>query len=224
MASEVRGSLLHEAAFTARAAALKALYADSHWIPLSPGKALLIPSWISPLDSAAIYRDCLQQLLWTQPRLHLFGKQYPIPRLHAFVADPTVIYRWSGLELSPQPWNDCLAMLRSRLHAEGFQFNSVLANLYRGGADSMGWHADDEKALGDWPVVATVSLGQERSLGFKPRAGGKRFSVELPNGSLLLTSGAVQRHWLHAVSKSTRKLGGRISLTFRDIRTAFTKN
>ncbi|AMX02607.1 hypothetical protein A3224_08450 [Microbulbifer thermotolerans] len=224
MAFEVCGGVMHEAAFATRAAALKASYADSYWIKLPPGKALLIPTWISPLETAVIYRNCLQELLWEQPRLRLFGKQYPIPRLHAFVADPAVIYRWSGLELRPQSWNDCLAALRSRLRAEGFQFNSVLANYYRGGEDSMGWHADDEKALGDWPVVATVSLGQERSLGFKPRAGGKRLSVLLPNGSLLLTSGAVQRHWLHGVSKSARKLGGRISLTFRAIRTGFTKN
>ncbi len=208
---------MDESTFITRATALADTFPDTEWIDLSPGRALLIRRWLTPEESAAIYRACLELVPWEQPLLRLFGKQHPIPRRHAFVGDPDVIYRWSGLEQRPHSWIDSLAILRSRLQAAGFRFNSVLANHYRGGADSMGWHADNEKELGDWPVVATVSLGQERRLGFKRRGGAGRLSVDLPDGSLLLTSGAVQHHWLHGVSKSARKLEGRISLTFRHI-------
>jgi len=208
---------VNEKNFTTQAIALADSFPDSEWIDLSPGKALMIPHWLSPEESAAIYGACLQQLPWEQPEVRLFGKQHPIPRRHAFVGDADVIYRWSGLIQRPHPWIDSIAIIRSRLDAAGFHFNSVLANHYRGGADSMGWHADNEKELGAWPVVATVSLGQERKLGFRRRDGEGRFSISLPDGSLLLTSGAVQHHWLHGISKSARKLAGRISLTFRYI-------
>lgn len=208
---------MDEKTFTTCASDLAAAFPDSEWVDLHPGGALLIRRWLTPNESAAIYESCLQQLPWEQPEVRLFGKQHPIPRRHAFVGDPDVIYRWSGLEQRPHLWIDSLAILRSRLEAAGFRFNSVLANHYRGGADSMGWHADNEKELGDWPVVATVSLGQERRLAFKRRGGGVRLSIDLPDGSLLLTSGAVQHHWLHGLSKSARKLEGRISLTFRHI-------
>lgn len=190
---------------------------DCEWPDLVPGRALLIRRWLSPAESKAIYAACLQQLHWERPQVRLFGKSYPIPRRHAFVGDPNVIYRWSGLEQRPQPWIEPLDTIRSRLGAAGFQFNSVLVNHYRGGADSMGWHADNEKELGEWPVVATVSLGQERRLGFKRRDGAGRLSLDLADGTLLLTSGKVQHFWLHGVAKSQRNLEGRISLTFRHI-------
>jgi alkylated DNA repair dioxygenase AlkB len=38
----------------------------------------------------------------------------------------------------------------------------VLLNLYRNGVDSMGWHSDDERELGERPVIASVSLGATR--------------------------------------------------------------
>ena len=38
----------------------------------------------------------------------------------------------------------------------------MLANLYRDGSDSNGWHADDEVELGDAPVIASVSLEATR--------------------------------------------------------------
>ena len=44
----------------------------------------------------------------------------------------------------------------------GFNFNSVLANWYRDGQDSNGWHADNEKELGVNPIIASVTLGTER--------------------------------------------------------------
>lgn len=206
---------MDEVAFAASARLLASKYPDAEWVELPPGRALLIRRWLTPADAQFVYQSCLQQLSWDQPRLHLFGRQYPIPRRHAFVGDPGVVYRWSGLEQKSQEWTDSLRMIRSRLQAAGFSFNSVLVNHYRSGEDSMGWHADNEKELGDSPVIAIVSLGQERRLDFK--AGKRRVPLDLPDGSLLLTSGAVQHHWLHSVPKTRRVLEGRISLTFRYI-------
>ena len=41
-------------------------------------------------------------------------------------------------------------------------FTTVLLNQYRNEKDSNGWHADNEKELGRNPIVASISLGEER--------------------------------------------------------------
>ena len=56
-----------------------------------------------------------------------------------------------------------LRLVRARLEENtGLQFNSVLANLYRDGHDSVAWHADDEASLGDNPTIASISFGDMR--------------------------------------------------------------
>lgn len=210
---------MNETTFIHRATAQAKHFPDTQWLDLSPGRALLVPAWLGRAETGALLRDCLDHLPWERPTIRLFGREHRIPRRHAFVGDPQVTYRWSGLDQKPQPWTRALQAVRERLGAEGFEFNSTLVNHYRDGADSMGWHADRERELGEHPVVATVSLGQERRLGFRRRDGEGRLRVDLPDGSLLLTSGAVQHHWLHGVAKSTRGMEQRISLTFRYIYT-----
>ncbi|MEW5250237.1 alpha-ketoglutarate-dependent dioxygenase AlkB family protein [Microbulbifer sp. 2201CG32-9] len=209
--------MVNENIFTSRALAVAGASESVEWLALEPGRALLIRDWLSPEASSELLRDCRQNLQWDQPKVYLFGRHYPIPRLHAYVGDPGAVYRWSGLALTPQPWSRPLTAVRARLAAAGFDFNSVLVNRYRGGRDSMGWHADNERELGTYPVIATLSLGQLRRLSFRRRDKSRRLALDLPNGSLLFTSGAVQQFWLHQLAKSARQMDERISLTFRKI-------
>ncbi len=63
----------------------------------------------------------------------------------------------------PAPWTKELAAIRDLCSAEvGAHFNSVLANWYRDGQDSMSMHADDEPELGPAPTIASVTLGEAR--------------------------------------------------------------
>ena len=56
-----------------------------------------------------------------------------------------------------------LRIVKTRLEENtGLQFNSVLANLYRDGHDSVAWHSDNEGSLGDNPTIASISLGDMR--------------------------------------------------------------
>ena len=97
-------------------------------------------------------------------------------------------------------------------------FNSVLANLYRDGTDAMGWHSDAEPELGPAPVIASISLGAMRRFALKHRDDpARKLTLELPHGSLLVMSGATQRHYRHALPRTTRPIGPRINLTFRRI-------
>ncbi len=83
----------------------------------------------------------------------------------------------------------------------------------------MGMHSDDEPELGAEPVIASLSLGEVRTLVFRHRSDRSRKSlrIELGDGSLLLMRGATQRNWKHGIAKERRPCGARVNLTFRRI-------
>lgn len=146
----------------------------------------------------------------------MFGRRVAEPRLTDYCGDLPYVY--SGRLLEPRPWPAAVAMLRDRLREETQAgFNHMLANFYRGGSDGMGYHADDEPELGLDPVVATVSLGQARRFLLKARGSGAVRELELGHGSLLVMGGALQHEHKHAIPKTKRALGPRLSLTFRRI-------
>ena len=156
---------------------------------------------------------------WTQGAIRMFGRTIPEPRLSCWMGDPGARYRYSGRDLTPLPWAPAVAAIRAAVErAADAPFNSVLANLYRGGDDAMGWHADDEPELGEAPVIASVSLGAARRFCLKhKRIKGRRLELSLGGGSLLVMRGATQACWLHSVPRTKRPVGPRINLTFRQI-------
>ena len=63
----------------------------------------------------------------------------------------------------------------------------LLLNLYRNGKDSNGWHADNETELGINPIIASISLGEERFFHLKHRKyKEQRLKIKLKHGSLLI--------------------------------------
>jgi len=155
---------------------------------------------------------------WSQREIVLFGRRRQQPRLVAWHGDPGACYRYSGLTLLPAPWHPALLEIRERLaeHTDAV-FNSVLANAYRDGCDSMGWHRDDEPELGPMPVIASVSLGAERRLLIRAR-GQPSVGLKLEAGSLLLMRGDFQQRYQHALPKTRQPVGLRINLTYRFVR------
>jgi len=95
----------------------------------------------------------------------------------------------------------------------------VLLNYYRDNRDSMGFHSDDEPELGLRPVIASLSLGEERTLTMKHKLNklAKPIRLKLTSGSLLLMKGETQRYWNHGIAKESRPCGPRVNLTFRRI-------
>ena len=72
-------------------------------------------------------------------------------------------YSYSGILHPPAPFPAIIERLRERAEAlPSAPFNAALANLYRSGRYSVGWHSDNEAALGNRPTIATLSLGGER--------------------------------------------------------------
>ena len=115
------------------------------------------------------------------------------------------------------PLNSDLNQLNKELNT-AFNFNSVLCNYYRNGQDSMGFHSDNEKELGLNPIIASVNFGESRRFIFRRRDDKTiKHELVLTHGSLLVMSGAMQHHWVHAVPKEPKKTKPRINLTFRHI-------
>jgi len=169
----------------------------------------------------ALLQQLFEEAPWKSEEITVFGKTYRQPRLIAWYGDEGASYTYSGIRHDPWPWSPRLQHLRDHVQAlAGATFNSVLLNYYRDQHDSMGLHADDEPELGQEPVIASLSLGQERTLYFKhkSRRDLKIFNLPLSSGSLLIMKGATQRNWKHGLRKLSRPCGPRLNLTFRFVR------
>jgi alkylated DNA repair dioxygenase AlkB len=159
------------------------------------------------------------EIPWQQHRLQLFGRAVDAPRLSCWIGDADAVYVYSRTRFEPLPWTPVVAALRDDLTRRfGMRFNSVLANLYRDGRDSMGWHSDDEPELGPAPVIASLSFGAVRTFRLRERATRMAaLSLDLTHGSLLVMAGDTQRLYQHALPKRAGVDGARINLTFRRI-------
>ncbi|MFH6604845.1 alpha-ketoglutarate-dependent dioxygenase AlkB family protein [Maribacter algicola] len=159
-------------------------------------------------------------ILWQQDSIKVFGKVYPQPRLTALYGDNDKTYTYSNITMQPRNFTPELKVLKERIeNLCETQFTSCLLNLYRDGKDSNGWHADNEKELGINPIIASVSLGQERYFNLKHRNRPElKHKILLEHGSLLLMKGETQHSWLHQIPKTSKSIGERINLTFRKIK------
>lgn len=165
-------------------------------------------------------KQLIDKVPWRTDNIVVCGKTYPQPRLTAWYGDDGADYTYSGIHLKPLPWTHTLIDIKNRVEKiAGIDFNSVLLNYYRDHRDSMGLHSDDEPELGRRPIIASVSLGEERAfiLKHKSRRDLKTIRLKLTSGSLLLMKGETQHHWKHGIEKARRPCGPRVNLTFRRI-------
>lgn len=171
----------------------------------------------SPTEATEILDALRAQPGWRQDRITLYGRSHPIPRMHRWFATHQQSYRWSGIDMLPEAFPSCLDRVREQLRTTtGTSFNTALANLYRDGADGMGWHADDERTLGKHPAIASYTVGETRRFLMRRKDDhSARLEFALDHGSLLLMSGATQELWEHSVPKTKKPRGPRINLTFR---------
>lgn len=185
-----------------------------------PDGTLWIDAGFLPTDEAtAALSALLDEIPWRQEHVRMFGRQIPMPRLTCWMGDPGCDYTYSRVRYAPTPWTETAAKLRDRVtEATGEGFNAVLLNRYRSGADSMGWHADDEPELGTSPTIASVSLGAARRFDLQHRKRkAEKQRVVLTHGSLLVMAGTTQAHWKHRLPRTTTEVGERLNLTFRRI-------
>jgi len=171
------------------------------WVDLAPG-------WVTGAD--ALFERMVTSVPWRAERRPMYDRVVDVPRLLCFYGEGQVL---------PDP---VLAEARDRLSEHyrqelGEPFRTVGMCLYRDGRDSVAWHGDTiGRGSTEDTIVAILSLGTPRTLALRPRqGGGPTIRHELGHGDLLVMGGSCQRTWEHAVPKSTRVTGPRISVQYR---------
>ena len=164
------------------------------------------------------FQSCLHDLNWETGFIKIFGKIHQIPRLQSWYADDGIEYTYSGKKLQRHDWNKTLIEIKQEIESiTSIKFNSVLANLYRNGNDSMGLHSDNEKELGINPVIASLSLGESRDIHFKHKNIKTSINIPQTSGQLIVMYGQTQKYWKHEIKKTKKFKKPRINLTFRNI-------
>ncbi|WP_010450709.1 alpha-ketoglutarate-dependent dioxygenase AlkB family protein [Vibrio rotiferianus] len=193
------------------------LFKSSLYQQIPNGKLYFQQDFLSTREADLYFNTLRTTLPWQQQSIKLFGKSVLQPRLQSWHGDRP--YTYSGLTMAPHPWTPELQKLRERTSSLcGSPFNSVLANLYRNGQDSMGWHQDNESELGPNPIIASVNLGESRRFLLKHIHDNSIIELELTHGSLLVMAGEIQHYWKHSVPKTKLNKGERINLTYRMIK------
>ena len=181
---------------------------------------ILFNEFFTKTESEKLYKNLIEKINWQQYTIKMFGKILNQPRLTAFYGEENKPYAYSGLKLTPNPWIEDLLFIKSRITKTAqINFSSVLLNYYRNGQDSMGWHSDNEKELGQNPVIGSISFGETRlfQLRHLTRKDLKKVDIKLTNGSFLLMKGQTQHYWEHQIPKTSKHITPRINLTFRTI-------
>ncbi|WP_340121680.1 alpha-ketoglutarate-dependent dioxygenase AlkB [Methylobacter svalbardensis] len=185
------------------------------------GELYWIKQFYRQPESDLLFTQLQVDLTWQEEAIFIYGKWVKVPRLMCWYGDPDACYSYSGVNHQPMPWTQTLQAIREKLEQQCHcTFNSVLANLYRDGKDSMGCHADDEKELGKNPVIASLSLGEQRLFKLHHKKSQEKLDIVLGHGDLLVMSGTLQHHWMHALPKTKKMKMPRINLTFRKIKVA----
>lgn len=179
------------------------------------GEVYYIENFLSKKDQQIYFEKIIDETQWKHFPIKIFGKEIMQPRLVDWYGSTPI--RYSGIELPAKNFTKTLHSLNSKVEqALDDKFNGVLLNLYRDQKDSMGWHQDNEKELGENPVIASLSLGQKRDFQFKHiKDKNLKLSLELASGSLLVMRGQTQNFWKHALPKRSASMQKRLNLTFR---------
>jgi alkylated DNA repair dioxygenase AlkB len=173
---------------------------DGAWIDMRPGF----------ITAADVLFDALASTVpWHEERMHMYDSTVRVPRLLA---------RYTQGEALPHPvLEEALSALNVRYLDElGEPFITAGLCLYRDGSDSVAWHGD--RIARESPsdtMVAIISLGATRTFALRPKLGGPGLRLQVGHGDLLVMGGSCQRTWQHAIPKTARCLGARISIQFR---------
>ncbi|AYV31328.1 alpha-ketoglutarate-dependent dioxygenase AlkB [Streptomyces sp. CJ_13] len=167
-----------------------------------------LPGWLTGAD--ALFERLAAEVPWRAERRQMYDREVEVPRLLAFYGEG---------EPLPHPALTTARTALSRHYAAelGEPFATAGLCLYRDGRDSVAWHGDRSgRSATEDTMVAIVSVGDPRDLTLRPRDGGATLlRLPLGHGDLVVMGGSCQRTMEHAVPKSARAVGPRISVQFR---------
>ncbi|WP_411081093.1 alpha-ketoglutarate-dependent dioxygenase AlkB [Streptomyces sp. cmx-18-6] len=168
----------------------------------------VLPQWLRGAD--ALFGTLASDVAWRAEQWVMYERLVAVPRLlaHFDSGDPL-----------PHP---ALDAARTALSAHyggelGEPFTTAGLCYYRDGRDGVAWHGDTiGRGSTEDTMIAILSLGAPRHLALRPRRPGPApVRRPLGHGDLIVMGGSCQRTWEHAVPKTARAVGPRISVQFR---------
>ena len=199
------------------------LFAPSPTVNLLPFEGAVNDLGIVIDKTTKLYEQLATELPWQADTVTLFGKTHITTRQIVWMGDEGLSYRYSGHLRRAIVWSKTVFELKQLVEDElasigiDVTFNTCLLNFYPTGSEGMGYHADDEKELGDQPIIAALSVGATRKFVFKHKKTQDKIELYLESGQLIVMSGVTQRYWKHTITKTKTVNDGRISLTFRQM-------
>ncbi|MDT0569179.1 alpha-ketoglutarate-dependent dioxygenase AlkB [Streptomyces sp. DSM 3412] len=168
----------------------------------------VLPGWLGGAD--ALFTRLAEEVPWKAERRQMYEQVVDVPRLLAYYGPEDTL---------PHPLLDeAREALSAHYGSElGEPFATAGLCFYRDGRDSVAWHGDRiGRGAREDTMVAILSVGDPRDLALRPHGGGGQ-TLRFPqgHGDLIVMGGSCQRTWDHAVPKSTRAVGPRISIQFR---------
>jgi alkylated DNA repair dioxygenase AlkB len=197
-----QGSLLDVGAAPALGplAPRRTVLGDGAWVDVQPG-------WVAASDDLFLRLEA--EVPWHAERREMYDRVVDVPRL--------LSHYGSGDPLPDPLLLEAREQLSQHYQPElGERFATAGLCLYRDGRDSVAWHGDRiGRGRTDDTMVAIVSVGAARRLSLRPRSGGPQVGFALGHGDLVVMGGSCQRTWDHAILKTARPVGPRISIQFR---------
>lgn len=167
----------------------------------------VLPGWLTGAD--LLFDRLVTAVPWRADRRQMYDRLVDVPRLLRF---------YEEAEALPDPSLDVARITLSEhyFHELGEPFSTAGMCYYRDGSDSVAWHGDTSgRGATHDTMVAIVSIGAPRALLLRPRGGGESLRYRLGHGDLIVMGGSCQRTWEHAIPKTRRAVGPRISIQFR---------
>ncbi|HEX4190153.1 MAG TPA: alpha-ketoglutarate-dependent dioxygenase AlkB [Marmoricola sp.] len=183
--------------------------------PLTAGAWVdVLPGWLEGADE--LFARLVTAIPWRAESREMYDRVVDVPRLvHTYDV---------GEELPDDVLRQARGALSRHYAAElGEEFATAGCCYYRDGSDSVAWHGDTGvngrggRGRTHDTMVAILSLGSPRKLLLRPRGGTTAVSHALGHGDLIVMGGSCQRTWEHAVPKTSRPVGPRISVQFRPV-------
>ena len=170
------------------------------WVDVRPG-------WLT--GATDLFTELAETVPWVAERRQMYDRVVDVPRLLCFYDERAPL---------PHPVLTAARAALSEHYATelGEPFRTAGLCYYRDGRDSVAWHGDTiGRGATEDTMVAIVSVGAPRALLLRPRGGGETVRHALGHGDLIVMGGSCQRTWEHAIPKTAKPVGPRVSIQFR---------